>query len=90
MAEVSFLVLLSWSLLLVSAIIQIPILVAVYTIIKHYSNCPAYGCRISNEDRICDFCGTERLTKDPNPAILNGAAYSMVLCFFELSQSPLA
>jgi len=79
MDGLNFVVFLSWFLPLVSVIIQILIIVAFYGIIKHFGNCPACGRRISNEDRVCNFCGTERLTKGLNQAEIQ-AHLTRVLC----------
>ena len=66
MEGLNFVVFLTWFLPLVGVIIQILILVAFYGIIKHFGNCPACGRRISNEDKVCNFCGTKRLTRRSN------------------------
>lgn len=44
----------------ISLIVQVVIIVVFYGIIRHFGNCPTCGRRISNDEQVCSFCGTER------------------------------
>lgn len=60
--DLNTITLLTWFVLLVAAVISVLIIVAFYGVIKHFGNCPTCGRKISNQDELCKFCGTERLT----------------------------